>query len=218
MGWRPAFGLASLPTLRAVVCVVLLTGFCGARIAGAADLNDLLIQKNLTPEGLARIFAGFEFDLSPRVQDPRTFLQRKKGDCADFSNLASTVLDHRGYTTKLVVVMMPLQTHVVCYVKEAGGFLDYNHRADSHPVIASDGTLEDIADKVANDFGCSWRMASFFRYRESLPVYLDSVFAPSPASGRRAKGRPAKDQTAPASEAKGTVPAVSPVAVQAVIN
>jgi hypothetical protein len=96
--------------------------------------------------------------------------------------------------------------------------LDYNHRADSHPIIASDGTLEDIAGKVANDFGSSWRMASAFRYRESFPVYLDSVFAPSSSSSRRANGRSAKDRTTPTGAAKTSVPAVSPVAVQAVIN
>jgi hypothetical protein len=144
--------------------------------AHAAGLTDLLKQKDLTPERLARVFAGFAFELRPQLQEPETFLQRKSGDCADYSNLASTVLTHHGYTTKMVVVMMSTQTHVVCYVKEAGGFLDYNHRADAHPVIASDGSLEDIAGKVAGDFRSQWHMASAFRFRSGSPVYLDSVF------------------------------------------
>jgi hypothetical protein len=143
----------------------------------AGGLNDLLNQKDLTPEGLARGFANFAFELRPQLQEPETFLQRKSGDCADYSNLAATVLTHHGYTIKMVVVMMSKQTHVVCYVKEAGGFLDYNHRADAHPVIASDGSLEDIAGKVAGDFRSRWQMASSFRFRSGSPVYLDSVFA-----------------------------------------
>jgi GH24 family phage-related lysozyme (muramidase) len=52
----------------------------------------LLFQKDLTPEGLARVFADFTFELGPQVQEPETFLRRKRGDCADFSNLASAVL------------------------------------------------------------------------------------------------------------------------------
>jgi hypothetical protein len=157
---------------------------CAVATAGAGGLNDLLTQKDLTPEGLARGFADFAFELRPQLQEPEAFLQRKTGDCADYSNLASTVLTHRGYTTKLVVVMMSKQTHVVCYVKEAGGFLDYNHRADAHPVIASDGSLEDIAGKVAGDFRSPWRMASVFRYRSGSPVYLDSVFAAASSPAR----------------------------------
>jgi hypothetical protein len=143
---------------------------------GATGLNDLLVQKDLTPEGLAHVIADFAFELAPQVQAPEIFLQRKKGDCADYANLASLVLSHRGYNTKMVVVMMSNQTHVVCYVKEAGGFLDYNYRADSHPVIASDGTLEDIAGKVAGYFRSPWHMASAFRYQDGSAVYLDSVF------------------------------------------
>jgi hypothetical protein len=177
-------------------------------------LNELLNQRDLTPEGLAHVIAGFDFDLTPQVQEPEQFLRRKRGDCADFSNLASTILSHRGYTTKMVVVMMSKQTHVVCYVKEAGGFLDFNHRADSHPVIASDGSLEDIADKVARDFRSQWRMASAFRYHESSPVYLDSVFARGSSA---VEERTAKNRVADKPESRTERPP-APVAVQAVIN
>jgi transglutaminase superfamily protein len=197
-------------------------GFClaivgAAATAGAGNLNDLFDQKDLTPEALARVIADFSFELDPQLQEPETFLQRKRGDCADFANLASLVLTHRGYTTKLVVVMMSKQTHVVCYVKEAGGFLDFNHRADTHPVIASDGSLEDIAGKVAGDFRSQWHMASAFRYRERSPVYLDSVFA---AVGRAVKNRAAKaTRTAPAASTAGPAEAsAAPVAFRAMIN
>jgi hypothetical protein len=229
MGWRPAFRMANPPmrrvSSRAWMCAwaVCLNLVCAAATASAGGLNDLLNQKDLTPEGLARVFANFDFELAAKVQEPETFLQRKRGDCADFSNLASTVLARRGYTTKLVVVMMAQQTHVVCYVKEAGGFLDYNHRSDSHPIVASDGSLEDIAGKVAGDFRSPWRMASTFRYRGGSPVYLDTVFplnsSPTPAAtGGVAKNRMTKP-------AKATTPAItsSPaveatVGVQSVIN
>jgi len=163
------------------VCLALI----GAVVAASAGgLDDLLGQKDLTPESLAHGFAHFAFELAPQLQEPETFLQRHKGDCADYSNLASTVLNHRGYTTKMVVVMMAQQTHVVCFVKEAGGFLDYNHRADEHPLIPSDGSLEDIANKVARDFRSQWRMASAFHYRSGAPVYLDSVFATAASDAR----------------------------------
>jgi len=155
--------------------------------AGAARVDDLMNQKDLTPESLARVFADFSFELAPKVQEPDAFLERKRGDCADFSSLTSTILAQHGYTTKLVVVMMGRQTHVVCYVKEAGGFLDYNHRADIHPIIPSDGSLEDIAGKVAADFHTPWRMASVFRYRKGLPVYLDSVFGTMSAGAQPAR-------------------------------
>jgi hypothetical protein len=233
MGQRPAFIMANLPMGRAA--------FSGARMcawaisfglvwtvatASAGGLNDLLNKKDLTPEGLARVVADFAFELSSQVQEPETFLQRKRGDCADFSDLASAVLTQHGYTTKLVVVMMSKQTHVVCYVKEAGGFLDYNHRADSHPVIASDGSLEDIADKVAGDFHSQWQMASAFRYRKSAPVYLDSVFATKASSARSVAGEGAENRVAKATRAtppaRTTQPGVgattAPVGVQALIN
>ena len=189
----------------------------GAATAGAGRLDDLLTQKDLTPEGLVRVFADFAFELKPQLQEPESFLLLKRGDCADFSNLASTVLTHHGYTTKLVVVMMTNQAHVVCYVKEAGGFLDFNHRGDLHPVIASNGSLEDIAGKVAGDFRSEWLMASVFFYRCGSPVYLDISFATEsqparPAAGRVAKHRAkvAGSNTPPAAIAspskKGSVP------------
>jgi hypothetical protein len=223
IGWRPALCMANMPIRRVPSRTRLLVGFwgiclsliCAAATAGAGQLNDLLDQKDLTPEGLARVMSDFSFELAPQLQEPGTFLQRKRGDCADFANLASTVLTHHGYTTKLVVVMMYKQTHVVCYVKEAGGFLDYNHRADAHPVIPSDGSLEDIAGKVAGDFRSHWRMASAFRYRESSPVYLDTVF---PAASSPARSVVIRSAQAPrAMPPTGTVPA-APVAVQAMIN
>jgi hypothetical protein len=203
------------------ICLVLL---CAIATAKAGNLNDLLDQKNLTPEALARVAANFTFELNPQLQAPETFLQRERGDCADFANLASIVLTHGGYTTKLVVVMMSKQTHVVCYVKEAGGFLDYNHRSDAHPVIASNGSLEDIADKVASDFRAQWQMTSAIRYRENSPVYLDSVFASGSSSARKV-GRSIRKRavnmaraTLPTRSARSADTSIASVPVQAIIN
>jgi hypothetical protein len=232
MGWHPAFSMANLPMRRllasariwtSVICFGLL---CAAAEVSAGQLNNLLSQKDLTPERLARSFADFAFELCPQVQEPETFLQRKRGDCADFANLASMVLSQRGYTTKLVVVMMSQQTHVVCYVDEVGGFLDYNHRADSHPIIASDGSLEDIAGKVAGDFRSLWRMASVFRYRSGSPVFLDTVFATGssadslaarPAARNRAT-KPARAATPGATAAPAVGATVSPNVFPALVN
>lgn len=143
----------------------------------AGALDDLEQRKDLTPEILIRSCADFTFELNDRPQDSETFLQRKRGDCDDFAQMASTVLNRHGYKTKMVVVMMDGATHVVCYVEQIHGVLDYNHRKDAHPIVPSDGSLEDIAQNVANYFRSNWRMVSEFRYdKNQRPVYLDTAF------------------------------------------
>lgn len=164
--WRPARNF-----LRAIVLVAVAT----ASATRAGELAALEGRKDLTPEKLLRYFSDFTFELGDQVQDPETFLRRKRGDCDDFARLASLVLSERGYHTKLVVIMMEEQTHVVCYVKEAGGFLDFNHRADAHPIVRSDGSLEDIAAKTAAYFREPWRMVSEFRYQDNAPVFVNVI-------------------------------------------
>src|SRR4051812_3332803 len=93
-------------------------------VAHASAIIALEELKDLTPETLIRSFSGFTFELNAQLQDAETFLQRRRGDCDDFASLASRLLTERGYKPKLVVVMMERQTHVVCYVPEAHGFLD----------------------------------------------------------------------------------------------
>ena len=147
--------------------------------AHAGTVSALAGNADLTPGSLLRSFAGFTFELSAQPQDAETFLQRQRGDCDDFASLASRLLSDRGYKIKLVVVVMEQQTHVVCYVEEAHGFLDFNHRADAQPIIKSDGSLENIAHQVARDFRSRWLTASEFRYENDLPVYLETVFPPA---------------------------------------
>ena len=189
---RKLFGMKLHRSFLALVCLIT-TVFCTAAHAGA--VSTLAGQADLTPENFIRSFAGFTFELNAQPQDAETFLQRKRGDCDDFASLASRLLTDRGYRTKLVVVMMEQQTHVVCYVKEAHGFLDFNHRSDAHPIIESDGSLEDIARKVAGDFRSRWQTASEVRYENKSPVYLETVFPSAAASHKRVAGiTPAAEQ------------------------
>jgi hypothetical protein len=181
--------------------IILLMGLLGggaASVAHADALSELAGQKDLTPEKLIRSFSGFTFELNAQPQAPETFLLRKRGDCDDFATLASRILSERGYQTKLVVVMMHEQTHVVCYVKEAGGFLDFNHRADARPIMESDGSLEDIARKVSGDFRAPWQMVSEVKYEKQQMVYLDNAFPAlaqsAPVAGRLTAEIKAKDE------------------------
>ena len=152
--------------------------------------------KDLTPESLARCFADFKFELGDKLQDSKVFLDRKKGDCDDFAKLVSEILGRHGYTTRLVVVMMERQTHVVCYVKEVKGYLDYNLRAAAKPLVLSGESLEEIADKVAASFASQWHMASEIKYQADTPVYVSNTF-PSP---RPRAASPARVSSTPATK------------------
>jgi hypothetical protein len=63
-------------------------------------------------------------------------------------------------TTELIAVYMNGQTHVVCYVREAGVVLDFNLRASEAPLQRTDGLLEDIAEKVSAYFRLAWHFAA----------------------------------------------------------
>lgn len=139
-------------------------------------VEQLINDPKLTPEGLIRHFADFKFLLGETVQSPAEFLARQAGDCDDFATLAAEVLKRRGYTPHLVVIHMERDIHVVCYVDEIKGFLDYNHRADSDPIVRSDGSLKDIGQKVAGYFRARWHTASEFTYDQGRPKYLATAF------------------------------------------
>jgi hypothetical protein len=96
----------------------------------------------------------------------------------------ATLLSERGYTTKIVVVMMDQETHVVCHVSEVKGYLDFNHRANSSPLVKSGDALEEIARKVAAEFRSNWRMVSEVRYANSRPIFEDCVFYNEPVNHR----------------------------------
>jgi hypothetical protein len=80
--------------------------------------------------------------------------------------------------------MMERQTHVVCYVKERDGYLDYNLRAAAEPIVRSAESLEDIAEKVAGSFRSQWRLASEIRYEGVDPVFVFRTFPQAPAKVR----------------------------------
>src|SRR5438552_3005793 len=94
-----------------------------------------------TPEQLAHRFADFKYEFHAEIQPRAVFLATKKGDCDDFATLAGAILAKAGYTTHLITVRMPGETHVVLYVDQTKSYLDYNYRAAQQPAIPSDGVL-----------------------------------------------------------------------------
>ena len=105
-------------------------------------------------------FRDFEFKLGETRQAPEAFLAAQSGDCDDFAALAAAILREKKYTTRLIAIFMPHQTHVVCYVEEVHGYLDYNCRKEPCTVQSAGGKIEEVADKVAAYFRTTWRYAS----------------------------------------------------------
>lgn len=149
----------------------------------ARSLADLKAEKELTPDSLIRQFADFTFELGETIQEPEQFLQRKRGDCDDFARLAALLLAERGYKPRIVAVAMEGETHVVCYVPEVKGFLDFNHRADAKPVISCAGTLESVAEIVSAEFRSKWRMVSEVRFENTKRIFVETVlYYPQPVT------------------------------------
>jgi hypothetical protein len=164
---RGIFGAqGGMPCLRKwfVVLAVILFGMGGTERTEAASLDQLRRLPNLTPELLARRFARFAFQFQAAVQEPEEFLRRRAGDCDDFAILAAMLLRERGYTPRLIAVRMPAEVHVVCYISEIGGYLDYNLRNARHPVVPSPPALDEIAHRVAAAFRQPWTSVSEFTF------------------------------------------------------
>jgi hypothetical protein len=128
-----------------------------------------------TPEHFAHQFAKFKFEFHAEVQDPAVFLKTQKGDCDDFATLADDVLTREGYTTHLIAVRMPGETHVVLYVDEIHGYLDYNFRAAKHPVLNSDGNLQHLATQVADTFHVPWTAVYEFNYHHQMKHLVTDI-------------------------------------------
>jgi hypothetical protein len=165
------------------------------RLSGVT-LEELQQDDSLTPDRFAHYFADFKFQLRERVQDPKVFLAARNGDCDDYATLAADVLQAKGYSTRLVVVFMPKDIHVVCYVKETRSFLDFNRRNCSTTTVSTDGTLTDIADKVAQSFHASWHCVSEFTFKGGVRqiVYTDFPQA-KPAQLASEKNAPGREVT-----------------------
>jgi Transglutaminase-like superfamily len=142
----------------------------------ALSLAELRSDPKLTPERLLKQFADFKFKLGQEVQKPEVFLRERCGDCDDFATLAADVLRHRGYTPRLVAVFMPDSVHVVCYVNEINGYLDFNHRKDPSPVVRCDGALHAIGESVARSFRGRWLSVSEFAFRDGEKTFLSTEF------------------------------------------
>lgn len=128
-----------------------------------------------TPESFARQFADFKYNFHAEVQDPRIFVASKSGDCDDFATLAADTLTRSGYTPRLFAIRMKGETHVVCYIPEAKGYLDYNMRAADQPLVPCENSLQDISNKVALSFNREWISAYEFSYREKTKWLVDNI-------------------------------------------
>ena len=146
-----------------------------AQHAPALTLAELRADPNLTPERFIKYFADFRFKLARDVRKPENFLATRSGDCDDFATLAADLLREKGYTTRLVAVFMPDCVHVVCYVKEANSYLDYNCRKQVSPLAKCDEGLTAIAASVAGSFRTNWRSASEFTFQNGTRHFVLTV-------------------------------------------
>jgi hypothetical protein len=156
--------------------VVLLCWLVPAACARDITLAELRADPKLTPERLMGYFADFKFALGCNVRGPDAFLASHSGDCDDFATLAADLLREKGYSTRLVVVFMPHDVHVVCYVAETNSYLDYNRRKQSSPLVKCDADLAAIAASVAQSFKSSWRSVSEFKFQKGARHFVSTVF------------------------------------------
>jgi hypothetical protein len=145
-------------------------------VTPAITLEELKADTHLTPERLIRSFADFKFEPGRTVREPDVFLQRRCGDCDDFATLAADLLRRRGYTTRLVAVFMPKEVHVVCYVAEIKGYLDYNRRQETSPVVNCNSDLSSVAGSVAESFHSQWLTVSEYAFRNGRADFVLTEF------------------------------------------
>jgi hypothetical protein len=151
--------------LRRALSLVVLVLAAALPVGRAFTVNDLLADPNLTPKRFANRFGKFDFEYNPFVQNPDVFLQREKGDCADYAILGDFVLKQKKFQTRLIrVVLVGSLAHDVCYVYEVKAYLDYNNRAYFSNLERSGRTIREIADKVADSFQANWTSASVYTY------------------------------------------------------
>ena len=144
--------------------------------AAAVTLEELRDDPLMTPQRFVTYFRDFKFKLYAERQDPKVFLSSRCGDCDDFACLADEILRRRNYTTRLIAIFMDGQTHVVCYVDQIRGYLDYNCRGEPSAVQYADDRIDAVADKVAAYFRVPWRYASEFTCQDGQPRFGRIVF------------------------------------------
>jgi len=143
---------------------------------------------HLTPDKFERLFASFQYKFHPEVQPHDQFLATQSGDCDDFATVAAEILASKGYTPRMIAIRMKGETHVVCYIDEAGGYLDYNTRKDQHPLVPCSPEITAIATKVAAGFRRDWVATYEFTYDPQADVkHLVNNIVPNAAVSDLAK-------------------------------
>jgi hypothetical protein len=147
--------------LRVLIWAVLFLS-SGGMLFGVT-LKQLEGDPKLTPKRFANYFSNFRYEFHPELQPAEVFLKNEAGDCDDYAVLADRILHPKSYTTRLIFISMPAQIpHVVCYVDEEKGYLDYNNRGYWIKIEKSPLSLRAIATKVAKSFSANWTSASEF--------------------------------------------------------
>ena len=100
-----------------------------ANFAWALTLEELENHNGITPRSFAKLFRDFHYEYFPSIREPELFLFSKRGDCDDYATLADRVLKKAGYRTRLISVKISgMPSHVVCYVEEERGYLDFQQQ------------------------------------------------------------------------------------------
>ena len=143
----------------------------------ALSIAELRQAKDLTPKTFANYFSEFEFKFHEEVQGYDTFLSSGSGDCDDYSTVAAEVLKPRGFTPRLIAVRMKGETHVICYINEVKGYLDYNCRKDAQKIVPCSPKITEIAKSVAKSFDKDWIATYEFSYSatENVKRLVDRV-------------------------------------------
>jgi hypothetical protein len=152
-------------TLRTILAVAVAAA---AMASQGLTMDDLRSAPNLTPEKFAKQFRNFDYEYHKEVQDPGDFLAREAGDCDDYAILASMIFAEKGYHPRLVSVRMGNMSHVVVFFPETQTYLDYNNRSYFRKTAKSDGSLRDLANRVARTFGRDWTSVTEFTYGDGL--------------------------------------------------
>jgi hypothetical protein len=148
--------------------------------ASTLTLEELHALPGVTPQNFSSHFADFSFTFRADVQTPADFLARHDGDCDDFATLAAAELAARGYTPRLIAVRMKREIHVVCYVAEANGYLDYNLRAKGG-FVPCGAAIPQIAASVIKSFkNSAWSSASEFTYDGRVKRLVETALPTSP--------------------------------------
>jgi hypothetical protein len=160
--WRVALFLILLTPLRGIT------------------LEELRKDAQLTPRKFAAAFSDFEYVYHEELQPHEQFLATKKGDCDDYATLAALLLGEKGYHPHLIAVRMPGLVHVVCYIEEIKGFLDFNAREYVARTVSCKPGLDQIAKKVAKTFEANWTSATEFSFKDGLKRHIKTVVETAP--------------------------------------